>query len=72
VRLESDEAATVSHDRARFAVRLGVDPETFTVERRGRIPFVVAAGSAAPIDLSLSHHGRVVGFAALVAPRGRA
>jgi phosphopantetheinyl transferase (holo-ACP synthase) len=46
-----------------LAERLEIRPEAIRIGRRGRIPILEVQGRAAPLDLSLSHHGRFVGFA---------
>lgn len=46
----------------RVADRLGLAPEGLRVEKRGRIPCLRLA-DARRLDLSLSHHGRLVAFA---------
>jgi phosphopantetheinyl transferase (holo-ACP synthase) len=45
-----------------LAARLRAPARTIRIERRGRIPTLEVPGLA-PIDLSLSHHGRFVAFA---------
>ena len=50
----------------RLAQRLDVEADRLAVARSGRIPYVLLDGRPAPIELSLSHHGAVVGFAALL------
>ena len=47
-----------------LAPLLGVEANQLEIARRGRIPVLRLAGSDAPFDLSLSHHGRFVAFAA--------
>jgi len=49
----------------RLAARLGVEPGRLEIARRGRIPFVLLDARPALLELSLSHHGAVFGFAAL-------
>jgi hypothetical protein len=44
------------------AERLGLAAGEMRVERRGRIPRLLLPGAGA-LDLSLSHHGRLVSFA---------
>ncbi len=46
-----------------LAQQLKKAPENFSIRQRGRIPYVMMCGANAPFDLSLSHHGRFVGFA---------
>ncbi len=48
----------------RLAPLLGVSAESLEITRRGRIPVLRVSGRDAPFDLSLSHHGRFVAFAA--------
>jgi phosphopantetheinyl transferase (holo-ACP synthase) len=48
--------------RRRVAERLGCSEDELRVERRGRIPSLHLPG-AGVLDLSLSHHGRLVAFA---------
>ena len=45
------------------AQRLGVSPEKLEIRKRGRVPELWCAGAQLEADLSLSHHGAVVGFA---------
>jgi len=76
--LDSDEIASGDPDAASRAVRtllcdqiaksLGVAPSELEVRRRGRVPFLWLRGEAAPVDLSLSHHGRWLGFACEIDP----
>jgi len=49
--------------RADLAELLGAAPGTLEFARRGRIPVLRIAGGEAPLDLSLSHHGRFVAWA---------
>jgi phosphopantetheinyl transferase len=42
---------------------LGVDPCAIEIRKQGRLPEFFVAGVRAPTDLSLSHHGEIVGFA---------
>jgi hypothetical protein len=51
---------------AAVADRLGVPVEALCVVRQDRIPHLQLRGAPLPIDLSLSHHGRFVGYAALM------
>lgn len=64
-----DALSRAARDLAREELgrRLGVAPEAVVIRRRARIPEVWVEGRRAAVDLSLSHHGRVVAFAALVA-----
>jgi hypothetical protein len=48
----------------RLAARLVVQPEDLEVRRVGRIPQLWLRAVRVPFDLSLSHHGSAVGFAA--------
>ena len=57
-------AAVRALAREHLAPLLGVAPEQLEIARRERIPVLRIAGSDAPFDLSLSHHGRFVAFAA--------
>jgi hypothetical protein len=50
----------------RLAVRLDTDPSRLAIVRRGRIPVLLVDARPSPIELSLSHHGGVVAFAALL------
>jgi hypothetical protein len=50
---------------------LGAPPGALRVERRARIPWLLLAGAAAPLPLSLSHHGRFVAFACMLPAGGR-
>ncbi|HSR41207.1 MAG TPA: hypothetical protein VLL48_03525, partial [Longimicrobiales bacterium] len=54
-----------ARDLARRAVAplLSIDPAELSVVLRDRIPHLSRAGSILPVDLSLSHHGRVVACA---------
>ncbi|MBI1813852.1 MAG: 4'-phosphopantetheinyl transferase superfamily protein [Deltaproteobacteria bacterium] len=54
---------------AALAPRLGVDPDELTIVRDGRVPRMWLRDRLAPVDLSLSHHGRFVAFAALLCSR---
>jgi phosphopantetheinyl transferase (holo-ACP synthase) len=59
----------------RFAIReiaasLAIDATRLAIARRGRIPVLTVDGEPTADELSLSHHGSVVGFAALLAARG--
>lgn len=49
-----------------IAARLGVAADELCILRHGRIPRLHLRGRLLPIDLSLSHHGRFVAFAALM------
>ena len=42
---------------------LGVDEGAIEIRKRGRVPELFVDGVRAQVDLSLSHHGEVVGFA---------
>jgi hypothetical protein len=53
---------------AALATRLGVHPSRVGIVSEKRIPRVEIDGRRAPIDLSLSHHGRLVAFAFLWRP----
>ena len=57
-------AAVRALARERLAPLLGVAVRDVEIARRGRIPVLRVAGRDAPYDLSLSHHGRFVAFAA--------
>jgi hypothetical protein len=46
-----------------IARSLAVQPERLALEKRGRIPVVELDGARTSLALSLSHHGRWVGFA---------
>jgi phosphopantetheinyl transferase (holo-ACP synthase) len=50
--------------REQLAPLLSVRPDQLEIAQRDRIPVLRIAGSDAPFDLSLSHHGRFVAFAA--------
>jgi phosphopantetheinyl transferase (holo-ACP synthase) len=50
--------------REGLAPLLGAEPAALEIAREGRIPVLRLAGRQAPFDLSLSHHGRFVAFAA--------
>jgi phosphopantetheinyl transferase (holo-ACP synthase) len=54
----------------RVAERLGIATEGLRVERRGRIPRLCLPDGGA-LDLSLSHHGRLVAFACELDRPGR-
>ena len=49
---------------AALAPLMNVTAEALEVRRDGRIPRLAAAGRRLRVDLSLSHHGRFVAFAA--------
>jgi phosphopantetheinyl transferase (holo-ACP synthase) len=53
-----------------IAARLGVAADELRIVRPERIPRLQRRGAPLPIDLSLSHHGRFVAFAALMPFRG--
>jgi len=48
----------------RLAPRLGVKTSELRIERRERVPWLHLRGSPITTELSLSHHGRFVAFAA--------
>jgi hypothetical protein len=48
---------------ASIAAGLGVSTSDLRVEKINRIPQLIVAGEAAPLALSLSHHGSYAGFA---------
>jgi phosphopantetheinyl transferase len=48
---------------ASIAAGLGVSASDLRIEKTNRIPQLIVAGEAAPVALSLSHHGSYVGFA---------
>jgi len=50
--------------REELARWLGTQPDALEIGREGRIPVLRMAGAPAPFDLSLSHHGRFVAYAA--------
>jgi hypothetical protein len=56
-------AAVRALAREDLAPLLGASPEALEIVRRGRIPVLRIAGGEAPLDLSLSHHGRFVAWA---------
>lgn len=49
---------------AGLADLLGHDPAAFSFEREGRIPVLCVDGEPAGVDLSLSHHGGFIAWAA--------
>jgi phosphopantetheinyl transferase (holo-ACP synthase) len=51
---------------------LGRDPGLIEIARRDRIPVLRVVGEDAPLDLSLSHHGRFVAWATEPLCRSRA
>jgi hypothetical protein len=55
-----------------IAAHLAIDAERLAILRRGRIPVLTLDGDPTGDDFSLSHHGSVVGFAAILRPRGAA
>jgi phosphopantetheinyl transferase (holo-ACP synthase) len=65
-------AAVRALARADIAKLLGAAPEALEFTRRGRIPILCVAGGEAPLDLSLSHHGRFVAWACEPIPGGPA
>jgi phosphopantetheinyl transferase len=48
---------------ASIAAKLGISTSDLRIEKIDRIPQLIVAGEAAPVALSLSHHGSYVGFA---------
>ena len=46
-----------------LAERLGVPDEELSITGRGRVPTLLHNGESTNIDLSLSHHGKLVAFA---------
>jgi hypothetical protein len=58
--------------RAHLAAQLALAPERLSIARVGRVPVLCVDGAPAAADLSLSHHGRFVAFAAELAPALRA
>jgi len=67
-RLTSAELGDPSHAVRRFAIAsiaeaLGVTASDLRIEKNGRIPQLIVAREAAPVALSLSHHGAYMGFA---------
>lgn len=46
-----------------LAAALGVDEGSIEIRKRGRVPELYVDGVRAQADLSLSHHGEIVGFA---------
>ena len=48
---------------ASIAAQLGVATSDLRIEKTNRIPELIVAGGAAPVALSLSHHGAYAGFA---------
>lgn len=52
----------------RLASRLAIDPASLTIARSGRIPVLLVDRRPSGVELSLSHHGAVIGFAAFVPP----
>lgn len=57
-------AAVRTLAREKLAPLLGAAPAALEFARQGRIPLLRLAGRAAPFDVSLSHHGRFVAYAA--------
>jgi len=57
-------AAVRALARAELAELLGTGADAIEIARRGRIPVLCVAGREVPVDLSLSHHGRFVAYAA--------
>ena len=67
-RLTSAELRDPSQSVRRFAIasiatELGVATSDLRIEKVDRIPQLILAGEAAPVALSLSHHGSYAGFA---------
>jgi hypothetical protein len=67
-RLSATELRDPSQAVRRFAIAsiaatLGVATSDLRIEKPLRIPQLIVAGEAAPVALSLSHHGAYVGFA---------
>jgi phosphopantetheinyl transferase (holo-ACP synthase) len=50
---------------------LGAEERDLAFVREGRVPRLHWRGSPAPVDVSLSHHGRFVAFACAFDPRAR-
>jgi phosphopantetheinyl transferase (holo-ACP synthase) len=62
---DADPSAAVRRlAREELAPLLGAEPDALEIARRERIPVLRLAGREAPFDLSLSHHGRFVAYAA--------
>ncbi len=62
---EADPSAAVrALAREELAPLLGTSVAALEIARRGRIPVLRIDGRDAPYDLSLSHHGRFVAYAA--------
>jgi phosphopantetheinyl transferase (holo-ACP synthase) len=62
---DADPSAAVRRlAREEMAKLLGAEPGALEIARRDRIPVLRMAGRDAPFDLSLSHHGRFVAYAA--------
>lgn len=57
-------AAVRALAREDLAPLLGTSAAALEIARRGRIPVLRIGGRDAPFDLSLSHHGRFVAYAA--------
>ncbi len=67
-RLTTAELRDPSQGVRRFAIAsiaagLGVATSDLRIEKTNRIPQLIVAGEAAPVALSLSHHGSYAGFA---------
>lgn len=67
-RLESNQLRDPSEGVRRFALssiatELGLATSDLRIEKIDRIPQLILAGEAAPVALSLSHHGSYAGFA---------
>ena len=58
--------------RERIAAALGRDPSRVALRKRSRIPELLVDGEPAAADVSLSHHGAVVGFACELSSTRRA
>jgi phosphopantetheinyl transferase (holo-ACP synthase) len=69
---QSDPSAAVRRFAIdRLAALLGIDPGRLTIVNRLRIPLLLLDDRPSAVDLSLSHHGGVVGFAALLPRRAQ-
>ena len=72
-RLAPDVAAEPRRAVRRLAIELlapllGVPTGELAIVSERRVPHLRLAGRAAPVDLSLSHHGRFVAFACAIGP----
>jgi phosphopantetheinyl transferase (holo-ACP synthase) len=66
-----DPSRAVRHLAVReIAAHLVIDAARLAIVRCGRIPVLTLDAEPTRDELSLSHHGSVVGFAALLVPRG--